>query len=98
MDLFQRIPNAVYRIFHEGLTNVARHAKANRVNVSLAQQAEWLVMDLRDDGRGFIPTIEYRGSLGLLSVAERAREVGGHLEIISAPGEGTRLRLKVPLL
>ena len=90
--------NAVYRIFHEGLTNVARHAGAKRVDVSLAQEDEWLVMELRDDGRGFTPSMEDRSSLGLLSMTERAREVGGHLEITSAPGEGAHLRLKVPLL
>ena len=90
--------NAVYRIFHEGLTNVARHAGAKRVDVSLAQEDEWLVMELRDDGRGFTPSMEDRSSLGLVSMTERAREVGGHLEITSVPGEGAHLRLKVPLL
>jgi signal transduction histidine kinase len=90
--------NAVYRIFREGLTNVARHAEASHVDVSLAGREGWFVMELRDDGCGFIPSILDRGSLGLLSMTERAREVGGHLEIESAPGRGTGLLLRVPLL
>ncbi len=90
--------NAVYRIFHEGLTNVARHAQASRVTVSLAQEPEWLVLELRDDGVGFTPSVLDRGSLGLLSMTERAREIGGQLDIESAPGQGARLVMRVPLL
>ncbi len=90
--------NAVYRIFHEGLTNVARHAEARHVDVSLETGDGWFVLELRDDGRGFVPSIFDRGSLGLLSMSERAREVGGQLEIRSAPGEGASLLLRVPLL
>ena len=90
--------NAVYRIFHEGLTNVARHAQASRVTVSLAQEQEWLVLELRDDGVGFTPSVLDRGSLGLLSMTERAREIGGQLDIASAPGQGARLVMRAPLL
>lgn len=90
--------NAVYRVFHEGLTNVARHAQASRVTVSLAQEAEWLVLELRDDGVGFTPSMLDRGSLGLLSMTERAREIGGQLDIESSPGQGARLVLRTPLL
>lgn len=90
--------NAIYRIFQEGLTNVARHAEAAHVEVDLAHADGWCVMELRDDGRGFVPSILDRGSLGLLSMTERARDVGGQLQIQSAPGRGTGLVLRVPLL
>jgi PAS domain S-box-containing protein len=90
--------NAVYRIFHEGLTNVARHAQASHVTVSLAQEQEWLVLELHDDGVGFSPSVLDRGSLGLLSMTERAREIGGQLDIESAPGHGARLVLRAPLI
>jgi len=90
--------NAVYRIFREGLTNVARHSEASRVDVSLVRSEGWFVMELRDDGRGFVPSILDRGSLGLLSMTERAREVGGQLAIQSAPGRGVSLLLRIPLL
>jgi PAS domain S-box-containing protein len=89
---------AVYRIFHEGLTNVARHAQAQRVEVTLSEDDDWFVMSLRDDGRGFLPSPLAPGCLGLLSMSERARVAGGELAIDSAAGQGTRLVLKVPLL
>lgn len=89
---------AAYRIFFEGLTNIARHAQARRVDVTLAERDGWFELELRDDGRGFQPATLPPDALGLLSMSERARSVGGELAIDSAPGQGTRLLLKVPLL
>lgn len=96
--LSPRRANAVYRVFHEALTNVARHALAQQVAVSLSKEAGRLLLELRDDGRGFDPAAHERGALGLLSMSERAREIGGELRIESSPGAGTRLLLSVPLL
>ena len=56
------------------------------------------VLELRDDGVGFTPSVLDRGSLGLLSMTERAREIGGQLDIASAPGQGARLVMRAPLL
>jgi PAS domain S-box-containing protein len=101
-DLSRRLSpkrtTAAYRIFREGLTNVARHAEADHVEVSLADSEGWFVMELRDNGRGFVPSILDRGSLGLLSMTERARDVGGQLDIRSAPGRGASLLLRMPML
>jgi two-component system, NarL family, sensor histidine kinase UhpB len=90
--------NAVYRIFHEALTNVARHAGAACVDVALSLQDDRFVLELRDDGCGFDPSALDRAALGLLSMSERAREIGGELHIDSSPGGGTSLRLKAPLI
>jgi len=89
---------AIYRIFHEGLTNVARHAHAELVRVSLSLDASCFLLELRDDGCGFDPSALDHGALGLLSMTERAREIGGDLRIESSPGAGVRLFLSVPLL
>lgn len=89
---------AVYRVFHEGLTNVARHAHAQRVSVSLRVDGDRLRLTLRDDGCGFDPVASGGSALGLLSMSERAREIGGELQIRSAPGQGTQLQLTAPLL
>lgn len=89
---------AVYRIFHEGMTNVARHAQATQVEVVLGAEGDELLMDVNDDGVGFEPAAQGRHALGLLSMSERAREIGATLDITSAPGAGTRLLLRVPLL
>ena len=89
---------AIYRIFHEALTNVARHAGAHAVHVALSLDDEHFVLDLRDDGCGFDLGETRDRSLGLLHMHERAREIGGSLRIEASPGNGTRLVLKAPLL
>lgn len=89
---------AIYRIFHEALTNVARHAQAQAVDVVLSLQHERFVLDLRDDGCGFDASAARERSLGLLHMSERAREIGGELRIDASPGHGTRLVLSAPLL
>lgn len=90
--------NALYRIFQEGLTNVLRHAGARQVEVRLAEDADTFTLTLHDDGKGFTPSMLDRGSLGLLSMTERAREAGGRLDITSAAGQGTTLAVQAPLL
>lgn len=98
MRLPPKRANAVYRVFHEGLTNVARHAGAKQVQVSLSLEPDRFVLELRDDGCGFDASAPRGSALGLLSMSERAREIGGDLRIESALGTGTRLRLVAPLL
>jgi PAS domain S-box-containing protein len=89
---------AVYRVFQEALTNVARHAQARQVSVVLRTENDQLCLELGDDGRGFDPAQTSGPALGLLSMRERAREIGGELDISSSPGAGTRLVLRTPLL
>jgi signal transduction histidine kinase len=88
---------AVLRIAHEALHNALRHAGAQRVVVHLRVQDGALVVEVTDDGVGFEPDrAELRSRhLGLTSMEERARELGGRLEIRSAPGEGTTVRLEL---
>jgi len=89
---------AIYRVFHEALTNVARHSGARTVHVVLSLEQERFVLDLRDDGSGFDASAAFDRSLGLLHMRERAREIGGDLRIETSPGRGTRLVLSAPLL
>ncbi len=87
---------AVFRIAQEALANVARHAGASSVEVDVQRLGtHGVALTVRDDGRGFFPEGASNG-LGLNGMAERARLVGGELEIDSWPGEGTALSLKVP--
>ncbi len=87
------------RAVAEGLTNVARHAQAQQVGVRAAEDGAWLTIEVRDDGTGFDPeaALTRAGHYGLLGLRERARLAGGALEIDSAPGEGARLTLRLPL-
>jgi two-component system sensor histidine kinase UhpB len=95
---------AVYRIAQEALANVARHADASQVLVSLRTDADGVELTVRDDGRGFEfeapvgsgAAFDSEGGLGLGGMAERARLVGGELTIESRPGAGTELCLRVP--
>jgi PAS domain S-box-containing protein len=98
LRLLPRRTMAVYRIFQEGLTNVSRHSKARHVAVTLRVANEQLHLALHDDGCGFDTAAPGGSALGLLSMSERAREIGGELHIASAPGQGTRLSLRAPLL
>jgi signal transduction histidine kinase len=94
----QRDPE-VLRIAQEAITNALRHAGAQRVVVRLVTvDGTGLRLDVADDGRGFDPhDPELRARrLGLTSMEERARRLGGRLEIRSSPGDGTTVRLEVP--
>jgi len=89
---------AMFRIFQETLTNVARHAKATRAEVVLQKQGDRLVLLIRDNGRGFDqadPSLSK--SLGLLGMRERAAILGGRVNIFSAPGKGTTVTAWIPL-
>ena len=85
----------VYRVAQEALANVARHAGATRVEVDLITRDDGIDLCVRDDGRGFDPTLPPSG-LGLEGMAERARLVGGELSVYSSAGRGTTVTLHVP--
>jgi PAS domain S-box-containing protein len=83
------------RILQEALTNARRHSGARDVLVSLKLEGNDLVAEVSDDGRGFGPEIAL--GVGLRSMRERASALGGRLEAESEPGEGTMVRIRVPM-
>lgn len=88
---------AIYRVAQEALTNAGRHANATCVEVALVMEDEAVELRVRDDGRGFDPGPGRRSDgLGLEGMAERARLVGGELDIRSGGGLGTSLTLRIP--
>jgi signal transduction histidine kinase len=88
---------AMYRVAQEALHNVAKHAHARHVSVELESSSTELVLRVSDDGRGFDPSGEFPGHLGLRSMRERAEALGGSLDLASAPGAGTHVYVHVPL-
>ncbi len=97
------VQTAIYRVAQEALTNVTRHAGATVVELELEEQGGDAELRVRDDGSGFDPSTATRGTqeghtggLGLIGMAERARLVGGELDVRSAPGGGTTITLRVP--
>jgi signal transduction histidine kinase len=86
---------AIFRIFQECLTNVARHAEACSVRISLCEQNGDIVLVVTDDGKGFRES-EVAGSLGLLGMKERALACGGNVQVSSSPGRGTAVTVYLP--
>ncbi len=88
---------AVFRIFQETLTNVARHAEASEIEVRLAKDDRELTLEVHDNGRG-IPEgkLSNGKSLGILGMRERALLLGGDLSISGTPGKGTTVRVRIP--
>lgn len=84
------------RILQEALTNARRHSEARRVVVRLGTTGEEIRLEVADDGHGFDPNVAGSG-VGLKSMRERAAALGGALEVSSAPGEGTVVRVRVPI-
>jgi signal transduction histidine kinase len=92
------VETAAFRIFQECLTNVARHAKASRVDAVCSIRGREFVLSVSDDGLGIGPAvIDKPESLGLVGMQERAADAGGILEFKSGPGRGTEVVLTVPL-
>jgi signal transduction histidine kinase len=88
----------VFRVLQETLTNVIRHAQATRVQVTLRSERGQLLLEVRDNGRGITPAeLANRQSLGLLGMRERVESVRGHMDIRGVPGQGTSVRITVPL-
>jgi signal transduction histidine kinase len=88
----------VFRIFQEALTNVARHAQATAVQISLVQRTRTFELRVRDDGRGITEAqVHAPGALGLLGMQERASLIGGRVEIARHRAKGTIVTVKVPL-
>jgi signal transduction histidine kinase len=83
------------RVIQEALTNARRHSAARNVSVSLAVDGDALVAEVADDGRGY--DTEAPPGTGLRGMRERARQLSGELQLKSAPGEGTRVRVTVPM-
>ena len=88
----------LYRIVQEALNNIYKHAGASRVRVVVERRGGLVVLLIEDDGKGFDPGVAVDGEqgMGLLSMRERAAQVGGTLEIESTPGGGTTVYVRVP--
>jgi two-component system, NarL family, sensor kinase len=107
LRMASHVETAVYRTAQEALQNVAKHAGAQSVRIRLSRHSGRVVLEVSDDGTGFDPETHRAAStpdsgvppptgLGLAGMRERAELLGGTLEIISAPGRGTTVRLAVP--
>ncbi len=101
-DDFPRLPDEIashaFRIIQEALTNVSRHSKATRVDVSVRRVGGVIILGVEDNGVGFTPqSLSGLRSLGLVGIRERALACGGTLMIRGEPGQGTGIAVTIPV-
>jgi PAS domain S-box-containing protein len=98
IHLDEQETTALFRIFQETLTNIARHADATGVRVHLRKKANTCVLDVEDNGRGITKNnIDDKRSLGLLGMRERTLAFGGRIEVKGQPGRGTTVTVEIPV-
>jgi PAS domain S-box-containing protein len=98
LNLDTSINTAMFRIFQESLTNVARHAQASEVFALLKIENDELLIRIKDNGNGFIMSgIENKKTLGILGMKERVALIKGEYKIDSSPGKGTTVEVRVPV-
>lgn len=97
LDVDADLHLAVYRILQEHLTNILKHAQARRVTVDITHKENLLSMEIMDDGNGF-DVRNRRHGIGITNMISRAESLGGGLEMITSPGNGCMLRVKIPML
>ncbi|NLY02783.1 MAG: PAS domain S-box protein [Rhodopirellula sp.] len=99
---FERLPpvleNAIYRIAQEALANASKHSRSEKVRLALVQEQDELRLEVQDWGVGFDPACVAENRFGLEGIRERTRLLGGKMKIRSRPGEGTLLRVVLPLI
>ena len=93
LPMHPEVEVTLLRAAQEALANVARHARASRVGLTLSYMEDLVTLDVRDDGIGFEPA---RTGFGLTGMRQRVQGVGGELAVESAPGEGTAISASVP--
>ena len=98
LELREPFATAVFRILQESLNNVAKHAKATQVDLRVAREGNALVLHVQDNGTGFrVQDPRKPQSLGLVGLRERAHLLRGEVQVVSQPGEGTRIEARIPV-
>jgi signal transduction histidine kinase len=101
-QLHDEVSATLLRIAQEALSNAARHARADRVGVTLSFMGDEVTLDVRDDGTGFdpaaVPARTRTGGFGLDGMRARAERIAGSLTVESEPGHGTAVSARVPLV
>jgi two-component system, NarL family, sensor histidine kinase LiaS len=102
MDERIRLPKGIedhlFRIVQEALSNTLRHSKATHMELKLVRPSDNIRLSIRDNGVGFVLDESKHVSYGIQSMKERVNEIGGTVHFITAPGKGTRIEIRVPIL
>jgi NarL family two-component system sensor histidine kinase LiaS len=98
LPLNKGVENHLFRIVQEALSNTLRHAKATKMDIVLQRRGDTVRLGIKDNGIGFDTLVKKQASYGMTNMEERVNELGGSLNIASAPGKGTRIEIRVPLM
>lgn len=94
----EMVATCLFRVFQESLTNITRYAKAKKVITWLTQDEQFVSLSIEDDGKGFDASqLRTTKSFGILGMKERVASLNGKFELITAPGKGTRIEIKIPV-
>lgn len=96
VQLEPNVELVVYRVVQEAITNISKYAKARQVWVTLAELDDRVEVSVRDDGVGFDPRVQHGSAYGLVGMRFRVEAEGGTLTLESAPGQGTRVQVRLP--
>ncbi|KAB3530053.1 sensor histidine kinase [Alkaliphilus serpentinus] len=95
--LSQGVEDHLFRVLQEALSNALRHSKASLIKVKLFIRNNLLLLFIEDNGVGFSLSQDKKTSYGVSTMQERVTEIGGRIEILSYPGKGTRIEIRVPI-
>ena len=96
IELPASVEEGLYRIAQEALNNSLKHAMASSIMIQIQAEEARVTLEVVDDGMGCdLDTTDERGGLGLISMRERAEELGGVFTVLSTPGEGTAVRVEI---
>ena len=100
-SLSSQINATLFRIAQEAINNVVRHSQATSTEISLFHEGDFVVLEVKDNGQGFDPSIVREQALashhfGILGMQERAELVGGSIQLVSEPESGTQVHIQVP--
>jgi signal transduction histidine kinase len=97
-DLSKEKSTNLFRIIQESLTNIIRHANATEVEIKLSEKEGILVLEIQDNGKGISDAaITHPRSFGLIGIKERVHSLGGEVNIVGTPNEGTRIMVKISI-
>jgi len=101
LDCDARTRSLIHRVVQELVRNIAKHAVAHRVQLTLTQDGGGIRLAMADDGQGFdvrsLASAQHRGHMGLLLLEQRVQDAGGTLSVSSSPGRGTTVHMRIPL-
>ncbi len=97
IQLSETYATTVFRIIQESLTNVARHARASSVSITLDQKDQRVHLEIQDNGCGFEHDFSYIRGFGMIGMRERVQELGGDLVVHTSPDQGTQILIDLPI-